>query len=439
MLSYYAQPAFLNILAGNTLLNFLHMNTPVPDYLANLLYNCKAYSGGQLADYIPELASADPNKLAVALTTLDGLVYTAGDDEYEFSIQSISKAFTYAYVIEKLGLETVLEKVGVEPSGEAFNEISLDQSEDGPKPKNPMINSGAITAHSLIPNGGNNSRAETIRNFFSELAGRELSFDMAIFESEMSTAYRNLSIGYSLRNVGILDSDPTEIIESYIKQCSINVTVKDLANMASVLVNDGVLPRTGKRILSHKTVRQVLTVMTTCGMYDAAGDWLANVGIPAKSGVAGGIIGILPGQVGLAVFSPKLDNHGNSVRGIDIMQQMSNDMGLHLLEGVPSSRVIVHDQETVQTNPAVKVYKLQGVLQFTEAERLLRALQDEDKGDSTIVFDLSHISLVNDVGRRMLLDGIDRLKSDGHDVALIDPDGILPDAKTGRKFVPIVY
>lgn len=415
------------------------MNTPVPEYLANLLYNCKSDNGGQLADYIPELASADPNKLAVALTTLDGLVYSAGDDEYEFSIQSISKAFTYAYVIEELGLDAVLMKVGVEPSGEAFNEISLDQSEDRPKPKNPMINSGAITAHSLIPNADNTCRAEIIRKFFSELAGRELSFDMTIFRSEMNTAYRNLSIGYSLRNVNILESDPTEIIESYIKQCSINVTVKDLVNMTSVLVNDGILPRTGKRIFSHKTVRQVLTVMTTCGMYDAAGDWLANVGIPAKSGVAGGIIGVLPGQVGLAVFSPKLDSHGNSVRGIDIMRQMSSDMGLHLLEGVPSSRVIVYDQEVIRTKPEVKVYKLQGVLQFTEAERLLRTLQDEDKGDSTIVFDLSHISLVNDVGRRMLLDGIDRLRADGHDVALIDPDLILPDAKTHRKFVPKIY
>ncbi|QNL48843.1 glutaminase [Olivibacter sp. SDN3] len=415
------------------------MNTPVPEYLANLLYNCKANGGGQLADYIPELASADPNKLAVALTTLDGLVYSAGDDEYEFSIQSISKAFTYAYVIEELGLDTVLKKVGVEPSGEAFNEISLDQSEDRPKPKNPMINSGAITTHSLIANADNTCRAEIIRKFFSELAGRELSFDMSIFQSEMNTAYRNLSIGYSLRNVSILESDPTEIIESYIKQCSINVTVKDLVNMISVLVNDGILPRTGERILSHKTVRQVLTVMTTCGMYDAAGDWLANVGIPAKSGVAGGIIGVLPGQVGLAVFSPKLDGHGNSVRGIDIMQQLSNDMGLHLLEGVPSSRVIVHDQSVVRTKPEVKVYKLQGVLQFTEAERLLRILQDEDKSDNIIVFDLSHISLVNDVGRRMFLDGIDRLRADGHDVALIDPDLVLRDAKTPRKFVPKIY
>lgn len=415
------------------------MNTPVPEYLTNLLHNCKSDTGGQLADYIPELASADPNKLAVALTTLDGLVYSAGDDEYEFSIQSISKAFTYAYVIEELGLDAVTKKVGVEPSGEAFNEISLDQSEDRPKPKNPMINSGAITAHSLIPNADNTCRAEIIRKFFSELAGRELSFDMSIFRSEMNTAYRNLSIGYSLRNVSILESDPTEIIESYIKQCSINVTVKDLVNMTSVLVNDGILPRTGTRILSHKTVRQVLTVMTTCGMYDAAGDWLANVGIPAKSGVAGGIIGVLPGQVGLAVFSPRLDSHGNSVRGIDIMRQMSSDMGLHLLEGVPSSRVIVYDQEVIRTKPEVKVYKLQGVLQFTEAERLLRTLQDEDKGDRTIVFDLSHISLVNDVGRRMLLDGIDRLRADGHDVALIDPDLILPDAKTHRKFVPKIY
>lgn len=415
------------------------MNTPVPDYLTDLLHNCKAAHGGELADYIPELASADPNKLAVALTTLDGLVYSAGNDEHEFSIQSISKAFTYAYVIEKLGLAAVMQKVGVEPSGEAFNEISLDQSDDKVRPKNPMINSGAITIHSLIPKADNACRAETVRQFFSELAGRELSFDMAIFESEKETAFRNLSIGYSLRNFNILESDPIEIVESYVKQCSINVTVKDLVNMMSVLVNDGILPRTGERLLSHQTVRQVLTVMTTCGMYNAAGDWLATVGIPAKSGVSGGIIGVLPGQVGLAVFSPKLDRHGNSVRGIDIMQQMSRDMGLHLLEGVPSSRVIVNDHDVTEIKPEVKIYKLQGVLQFTEAERLLRKLQEEDKGHSTLIFDLSHISLVNDVGRRMLLDGIDRLRADGHDVALIDPEQIVPDAKTTLNFTPKIY
>ncbi len=416
------------------------MNTPVPDYLADLLRNCKAAHGGELADYIPELASADPTKLAVALTTLDGVIYSAGDDEHEFSIQSISKAFTYAYVIEELGLQRVMRKVGVEPSGEAFNEISLDKTDEQQiKPKNPMINSGAITVHSLIPKAEKSCRAETVRLFFSKLAGRELAFDQEIFHSEKETAFRNLSIGYSLRNFNILESDPVEIVESYVKQCAINVTVKDLVNMMSVLVNDGILPRTGERILSHQTVRQVLTVMTTCGMYNAAGDWLANVGIPAKSGVSGGIIGVLPGQVGLAVFSPKLDRYGNSVRGIDIMQQMSRDMGLHLLEGVPSSRVIINDHDVKQIKPEVIVYKLQGVLQFTEAERLLRKLQDEKQGNHTIVFDLSHISLVNDVGRRMLLDGIDRLRADGHDVALIDPEHIIPDAKTDRDFEPKIY
>lgn len=415
------------------------MNTPVPEYLADLLQNCKAAQGGKLADYIPELAAADPNKLAVALITLDGLVYSAGDDDYEFTIQSISKAFVYAYVIEALGREAVLEKVGVEPSGEAFNEISLDQTSDQVKPKNPMINSGAITVHSMIPTTDNTDRAEIIRQFFSKLAGRELAFDMAIYQSEKDTAFRNLSIGYSLRNLNILESDPIEVVGSYVKQCSIKVSVKDLVNMIGVLVNGGVLPQTGERIFSHLTVRQVLTVMTTCGMYNAAGDWLAAVGIPAKSGVSGGIIGVLPGQVGLAVFAPKLDRYGNSVRGIDIMQQMSNDMGLHLLEGIPSSRAIVNDEDITAVKPDVRVYKLNGVLQFAEAERLLRKLQADDHRDNTIIFDLSHISLINNVGRRMLLDGIDRLRADGHDVALVDPEHILPRAKTKLNFEPKVY
>lgn len=417
----------------------IKMKTPVPDYLAHVLTQCNQNDQGALADYIPELASADPNKLALALSTIDGITYATGDEDTEFTIQSMSKPFAYALALKHLGLKAVLAKVGVEPSGEAFNQISLDAQNK--LPKNPMINSGAITTHSLIPYEVDSNRAETLRLFLSELAGRDLEFDEQVYQSELETAFRNLSIGYMLRTVGVLDEDPVTIVNGYIKQCAIKVTVKDLAQMAGVLANGGVHAKTGKRILSREVVRQVLSVMMTCGMYDAAGDWLTTVGIPAKSGVAGGIIGVLPGQVGIAVFSPKLDEHGNSARGIEIMERLSNDMGLHLMEGTPSAQTIVQSRymvgEVEDNNQAI-VYELRGVLQFTESEMLLRILEDEAEGDTHIILDLTNISLLHDVGARMLFEGVDRLIEDGHTAVVLDAEGILTEAQCkGRKRIVI--
>ena len=396
------------------------MKTPVPDYLQHVLSQCDSNDQGQLADYIPELAHADPNKIALALAMVDGTIYSSGDDEVEFTIQSMSKPFAYALAIQAHGLSAVLNKVGVEPSGEAFNQISLGQDQ---LPKNPMINSGAITTHALLPHKKTVSRAETLRRFLSELAGRELSFDENVYTSEVKTAFRNMSIAYMLRTVGVFDEDPEEMVQGYIRQCAIKVTVKDLATMASVLAHGGVHAKTGKRILDRSVVRQVLSVMMSCGMYDAAGDWLTTVGIPAKSGVAGGIIGVLPGQVGIAVFSPKLDEHGNSVRGVQIFERLSQDMGLHLMEGTPSAQTIL--QSRYEVGKDTVVYELRGVLQFTESEMLLRLLQQEPKGKNALLLDLTNLTLIHDVGARMLFEGVKRLKEDGHSVMVVDSEQIL--------------
>lgn len=412
------------------------MKTPLPDYLEHVLDECDGDDSGHLADYIPELANANSHRLALAMSTVDGEIYSVGDDDVEFTIQSMSKPFTYAYVLQQLGIDEVLEKVGVEPSGEAFNEISLGK--DG-RPKNPMINSGAITTHSLIPLKENVSSAEILRQFMSELAGRELCFDDSVYRSEIKTAYRNLSIGYMLRTVGILETDPVDIVNGYIRQCSILVTVKDLVRMGSVLANGGVDAQTGKRLLNRSVVRQVLSVMMSCGMYDAAGDWLTTVGIPAKSGVAGGILGVLPGQVSIAAFSPKLDEHGNSVRGIDMMERLSRDMGLHLMEGTPSAQTIVQSHYRTGQDASLSVYVLRGVLKFTEAEMLLRIFQREPVDQSTIIIDLTQISLIHDVGKRMFLEGVDRLIDDGHSLLLVDPEQRLDHARTHKDRVLHVY
>jgi len=412
------------------------MKTPVPDYLKHVLTACHDHDAGALADYIPELAAVDPDKFALALITVDGTVYSTGDDEVEFTMQSMSKPFAYVLALQKQGLEKVLAKVGVEPSGEAFNQISLDKESN--IPKNPMINSGAITTHSLIPYKRTVSRAEQLRHFLSSLAGRELSFDNEVYTSEKKTAFRNRSLGYMLRTVGVLEEDPESIVNGYIKQCAIKVTVKDLAMITGVLANGGIQPQTGKKLLDRSVVRQVLSVMLTCGMYDAAGDWLTTVGIPAKSGVSGGIIGILPGQVGIAAFSPRIDEHGHSARGVQAFERLSREMGMHPMEGTPSAQPILQNRYITGKKNQVVVYELRGVLQFTESEMLLRILQDEPSGKTRIVLDLTNLTLIHNVGARMLFEGVARLKQDGHPVVVIDSEGVLSENQMkGNKRVVV--
>ncbi len=392
------------------------------DYLTELLDIC-GEDDGAVADYIPELAQADPDRLAVAIATLDGQVYSAGDADVEFSIQSISKPFTYALAITDLGLEGVLERIDVEPSGDAFNEISLEPSTG--RPRNPMINAGAIAAHALVEGGDAPKRFERILELYSRLAGRELSVDEGVFESELDTADRNMAIAYMLKTVGTLEDDPADVVRGYTRQCAVSVTVEDLARMAATLAANGMSPD-GTRVLEPAVTRQVLSVMATCGMYDAAGDWLTTVGIPAKSGVAGGLIGVLPGQVGIAVFSPRLDQHGNSSRGVRVFERLSADMGLHLMEAPESARSVVRTPR-VRDDGEPSVHELAGDLRFVESERVLRGLEAEPEGDGVVVLDLHRVHRVHDVARRMLLEGVRRLRIDGHEVRLVDPDGLLPD------------
>ncbi|GAB3249447.1 glutaminase A [Arthrobacter pigmenti] len=323
------------------------MQSPIPDYLTEVLGECAADTSGAPADYIPELAAAKPDLFGIALSTVDGTVYRTGDTDVEFTIQSISKPFIYALAIADQGLDAVLEKVGVEPSGDAFNELSLEAGSG--RPLNPMINAGAITAHTLVGDSTGKDRNERIVAILSAFAGRTLAVDESVFRSEMDSAHRNLAIAHMLASNGIVEQDPTDVVRGYIRQCSVKVTAADIAVMAATLANGGVQPITGERIIAPDVVRQVLSVMTTCGLYDAAGDWVTTVGIPAKSGVAGGIIGALPGQVGLAAFSPRLDQHGNSVRGVKACERLSADMGLHLMEVAPPARAVIRDAAKIQS------------------------------------------------------------------------------------------
>lgn len=399
------------------------MEIPLNEYLQMLL-DTVGEDEGAVASYIPELAHADPDRLAIAVVTLDGDVYAAGDADVEFTIQSISKPFSYALAIADQGLDAVLEKIDVEPSGDAFNEFSLDA--DTGRPRNPMINAGAITAHALVRGEDADDRMKRILDFYSRLAGRDLAIAEDVFASELSAADRNTALAYMLRTVGVLDGPALDAVQGYTRQCAVSVTVRDLARMAAVLAAGGVTP-SGERLLDPDVNRQVLSVMTTCGMYNSAGDWLTTVGIPAKSGVAGGVMGVLPGQVGIAVFSPRLDPHGNSSRGVRLFERMNHDLGLHLLNVTASPPSVSRRFEV----DGVVVHEIAGDLQFIESERVLRAFAAEPAGEVAIVLDFDGVHRVNDIAKRMLLEGIRRLHLDGHDVRIVDPWGVLGTAETG--------
>jgi glutaminase len=396
------------------------MRSPILDYLDTIIEQTAHIGSGALADYIPELAAADPDRVAVALCTVNGTVYASGDTDHQFSIQSMSKPFAYAQAIEDRGLKTVLKHIGVEPSGEAFNELSLDPQTG--KPRNPMINAGAITTHALL-NDDEESAVDRMLGLFSRLAERPIEVDEAVAASELATGDRNLGLAYLLHSSGALRQEPRTAVTGYIRQCAASVTVRDLALMAATLANGGVQPNTGERLFSRTGTRHLLSVMASCGMYDAAGDWLTTVGIPAKSGVAGGIIGVLPGQIGVAVFSPRLDPHGNSARGVEMMQLLSDDLGLHLMEASRPARSSLREtrEVTIEGQPAT-VYVLQGDLVLSSIESLVRVLIEDPPTTELVVFDLSRVDEVLPVARRTASETATKLIDDGHRIALVDPE-----------------
>lgn len=437
----------------------LSMKSPIPDYLHRVLDHVRSDESGAPAGYIDVLARADTSRLGVAIAMVDGNVYSAGDDQVEFSIQSISKAFVYALAIEDAGLEQVLKKIGVEPSGDAFNELSLHEGTN--RPMNPMINAGAITAHSLVvdPNATAEQRVERILKVLSKLAGRELHVDEEVYEAELKDGDRNMGLAHMLKAAGIICCNPREVVKGYIRQCSINVTVRDLALMASTLSNAGFHPITGERIFPRESVRQVLSVMTTCGMYDAAGDWVSTVGIPAKSGVAGGIIGALPGQVGLASFSPRLDAKGNSVRGVSICKQLSGDMGLHMMDVSQIARSTVttyianidNANDPGKKNRRIAIFHMRGAVRFAGSEiltrELTRALGEVDPKDPgsgayadacAVVLSFREVFSLNTVARRIVHEDVHRLLTEDRIVVVIDPTNVLRWDKEGKEKHPEV-
>jgi glutaminase len=290
----------------------------------------KDVSDGEVATYIPELGKVNPDDFGICIVTVDGRTFQAGGCEKEFTVQSICKPFAFQLALEELGRDETLKHVGVEPTGDAFNSIELEPKTM--RPFNPMVNAGAIAVASLIKKDSPESGVRSFVEKMQAAAGRTLRIDEAVLASESVTGHRNRAIAYLMLNHGIIDDRIDHTLHQYFSQCSLLVNCRDLAAMAVTLANMGTNPVTGERVFDFQYVKDVLTVMFTCGLYDYAGGWAYEVGVPAKSGVGGGIIAVVNRQLGIAVYSPRLDAKGNSVRGIMACKELASHLGLHAFE-----------------------------------------------------------------------------------------------------------
>ncbi len=287
----------------------------------------KVIDQGHVATYIPQLGTVDPNLLGITLTTKDGDVYSAGDCDTRFTIQSISKTISLAVALELCGRESVFSTVGMEPSGEAFNSlVELDLNSN--KPYNPMINSGAIAVESLIiPKASFSDMLLYSKKFCND---PDITLDEVTYNSEMAHSSRNRAIAYLLQSKDIIKTDVDDSMILYTRMCSLSVTSRSLANFALLLAMNGVSPETGDRILSAETCSIVKTIMLTCGMYDGSGEFAVNVGIPTKSGVGGGLLSVVDKQLGIGIYGPSLDAKGNSIAGKVILKYLADELDLHL-------------------------------------------------------------------------------------------------------------
>ncbi|WP_197023082.1 MULTISPECIES: glutaminase A [Xanthobacter] len=393
------------------------LETPLLRFLKDTHADFSRIDEGEVASYIPELGKANPDHFGIAVATTDGHVYEAGDTQVPFTIQSVSKAMVFALALDLLGAERVEAAIGVEPSGEAFNSIRLRADN---KPFNAMVNAGAIACSGLIAESTGGDAFELIRQALGRFAGRDLGLDEAVFESERSTGDRNRAIAYLLRTYGGVTGDVDRLLDVYFRQCSVLVTARDLAVMGATFANHGVNPLTGVTVASSYAVARTLAVMSSSGMYDFAGEWIYRVGVPAKSGVGGGILAALPSQLGLGTFSPRLDMHGNSVRGIRTCEAISEAFDLHMLsrrDDVRTCIVADYDFRTVPSKPgrqpheqdilsarsgAIRAIELAGKLSFASMDYVTRRLTDPGDVPEFLILNLHRVATITDAGLRLL-------------------------------------
>ena len=290
----------------------------------------KVTKSGKVATYIPELSKANSEHIGACIKTVTGETYSAGDWHEPFTIQSISKTISLALALQTAGYDRVFTKVGLEPTGDSFNSIVKLETKT-PHPLNPMINAGAIATASCIT-------GEDPFELYLGLArkicmNKDLSINIDVYLSEKRAGMRNRSMAYWMKSENIIEGDPEDALDLYFRMCSVNVTAEDLANWGMVLANDGIDPISGERLAESWIVRIVKTFMVTCGMYDGSGEFAIKVGIPSKSGVGGGILSAVEGRMGIGVFNPSLDQKGNSVGGMRLLEYLSKSLGLHYFAG----------------------------------------------------------------------------------------------------------
>src|ERR1700738_3389587 len=378
--------------------------------------NFAAETSGAVADYIPELGKADPAHFGISLATLDGHVYEVGDSRIPFTIQSMSKPFVFALALDTLGAARVESAIGVEPSGDPFNSIRLNADNH---PFNPMVNAGAITCTGLIREAKGDGAFEYIRRALSRFAGRELDVDEAVLTSETVSGDRNRAIAYLLRTSHVIKEDVNAVLETYFRQCAVLVTARDIAVMAATLANRGFNPVTGEQVMTPYAISRTLSVMTSSGMYDFAGEWIYRVGIPAKSGVGGGILAALPARLGLGSYSPRLDSHGNSVRGIKVCEALSRHYDLHMLNRSDDARNSIiadynigkspsrrsrrpHEQKILAAHHQdVRIIELVGTLTFSGVDYVSRQLAAKPR-PQFVIFDLRRVAAMTRAGARLL-------------------------------------
>lgn len=299
--------------------------------LAEVYQSVESINTGKNADYIPELAKVNPALFGVAIVTVDGKIKSIGDANMPFAIESIVKPFLYALALEDNGEQLITDKVGLNATGEAFN--SINAIEKNPNHlENPLVNAGAIQITSFIKGESSTDKWQRVINFMDQLSESSLTLGNPVYQSETATNEHNRKIAELLSSYGMLNADPTDAVDRYTKACSVMVTAKQLAMMGATLANNGVNPITHKRLIPSRYVRDVLSEMAVNGLYENSGAWWWSVGIPAKSGVGGGIMAVVPGKMAIVVFSPPLDKVGNSVRAQEVIKQLSARWKLHLLE-----------------------------------------------------------------------------------------------------------
>jgi glutaminase len=396
---------------------------PLLRFLDACLAEFSAETGGTVADYIPELGKADPAHFGISLATLDGHVYEVGDSRVPFTIQSMSKPFVFALALDMLGAARVESAIGVEPSGDPFNSIRLNAENH---PFNPMVNAGAIACTGLIHESQGEAAFEHIRTALGRFAGRELDVDEAVHASESATGDRNRAIAYLLRTNAVIRDNVAAVLDVYFRQCAVLVSARDIAVMAATLANRGVNPVTGEQVMTPYAISRTLSVMTSSGMYDFAGEWIYRVGIPAKSGVGGGILAALPARLGLGSYSPRLDKHGNSVRGIKVCEALSSHYDLHMLNrsddarnsiiadyhvGRSPSRRVRRPQEReilVAHEEEVRVIELVGTLSLSAVDYISRRLAAHPQ-PQFVVFDMHRVTSTTRAGARLVAEAFEEL------------------------------